>query len=242
MEWALARFCQIVPCNWGLKSFMNFIPSCCPLGFLVADGQNVIVREFLNSDCLWLFLVEQDNILPPDAFIRLNDYIKSEKIPIVSGLYFTKSVPAEPILYRGRSNSYYDDWVFGDKVWVDGVPTGCLLIHRRIIEVLWSESQEYNVNGQKTRRVFAQPARVWFDPESGKSDTAQGTSDLEFCARIILENVLVKAGWPKLQEKEYPYLVDTNLFCGHIDDSGRVYPFEPDRQKYRTPKIKRRFP
>jgi hypothetical protein len=37
-------------------------------------------------------------------------------IPMLSGLYFTKSLPAEPLIYRGRGNSYYKKWKFGDKV------------------------------------------------------------------------------------------------------------------------------
>src|SRR5262245_46209547 len=45
MEWAVARFSQIIPCNWGYKQAINWMPSCSPLGYLVADAQNLIIRS-----------------------------------------------------------------------------------------------------------------------------------------------------------------------------------------------------
>ncbi len=46
----------------------------------------------------------------------------------ITGLLFlsanatSESVPAEPLIYRGRGNSHFKKWKLGDKVWVDGVP------------------------------------------------------------------------------------------------------------------------
>lgn len=32
-------------------------------------------------------------------------------------------------------------------------------------------------------------------------------------------------GWKKIAKKEFPFLVDTNIFCKHIDlTSGKTYP------------------
>ena len=75
-------------------------------------------------------------------------------VPVVSGLYFTRGYPSEPLVYRGRGNGYYGDWRIGDKVWADGVPTGCLLIHCSILRAMWKDSEEYQVSGQTLRRVF----------------------------------------------------------------------------------------
>src|SRR3990167_10088061 len=112
----------------------------------------------------------------------MNEYMRRKTVPIISVLYFTKSVPAEPMVYRGRGNSYFSDWKLGDKVWVDAVPTGCVIIHRSIIEVLWNESQEYLAGTNVwTRRVFHTPENVKFDPEKGWNNSS-GTSDMEFCS------------------------------------------------------------
>jgi hypothetical protein len=233
MEWAMARFGQIIPCNWGYKQTIHWMPSCCPMGYLVADAQNLIVKRFLEENSEWLFLIEQDNVLPYDYFIRMNEYVRKKTIPIVSGLYFTKSVPAEPLVYRGRSNSYYADWHLGDKVWCDAVPTGCVIIHRSILETLWNESETYTCGTplQETKKVFLQPEKAWYDPEVGW-ETASGTSDMEFCSRVIVDDIFKKAGWPKIQRKKYPFLIDTNIFVGHIDNNGRIYPSETEKQQW----------
>lgn len=234
MEWAMARWGQIIPCNWGYKQAIHWIPSVAPLNFLVADAQNLITKKFLeegNSE--WMFLIEQDNLLPYDCFIRMNEYMRNKTIPIVSALYFTKSVPSEPMVYRGRSNSYYTDWKIGDKVWCDAIPTGCLVIHRSILEVLWNESEPYlcGMPSQETRRVFNLPEFAWQNPGRGW-ETASGTTDMEFCSRCIIEDIFKKAGWPSIQKKKYPFLVDTGIFVGHIDNDGRVYPSELEKKKW----------
>jgi hypothetical protein len=234
MEWAMARFGQIIPCNWGYRQAVIWMTSMNPLGFLVPDAQNLIVKRFIeDGKTEWLALIEQDNVIPPDFFLRLNDYMRNRTVPIVSGLYYTKSEPAEPMVYRGRSNSYYKDWKIGDKVWCDAVPTGSLMIHRSILEVLWNESEEYvcGTPPQVTRRVFSQPQYSWQTP-SGGWETATGTSDMEFCSRIIVQDVFKRAGWPKYSKKQYPFLVDTGIFVGHIDNDGRVFPSAEEKKKW----------
>lgn len=217
IEWAMARFGQVIPCNFGMKT--GFVP----LGFSVADAQNLIVRKFMEENCDWLFIIEDDNVIPHDCFMRINEYMRKQEVPIVSGLYFTKSSPAEPMVYRGRGNSFYDQWKVGDKVWVDAIPTGCILIHKSIIEYLWNNSPEYKVHDQITRRVFYTPEVSWFDSAKGVNN-AVGTSDMEFCARIIIEDVFSKTGWKKFSEMQYPFLIDTNIAVGHIAPNGAMFP------------------
>jgi hypothetical protein len=33
-----------------------------------------------------------------------------------------------------------------------------------------------------------------------------------------------KAGWHDFEGKKYPFLIDTNIFCKHIDPDGTQYP------------------
>lgn len=224
VEWVGARYGQIIPVNWSMVTVNQFINSYMPLRYQVADAQNLIVRQVIEGEFEWLFLLEHDVILPPDGFIRVNDYIRSEEVPVVSGLYYTRSMPAEPLIFRGRGTSYYDGWKIGDKVWADGVPTGCLLIHAGILRAMWAESEEYQVGKQTTRRVFDTPRAQWVTPDSNEFHMTTGTSDLAWCTRVMKEGYFKKAGWDKYQEMEFPFLVDTGLFCRHIDMDGRQYP------------------
>jgi hypothetical protein len=224
IEWVQARYGQIIPTNWSMVNMLQYLNSYFPLRYQVADAQNLIVKEAIEKDFEWLFLLEHDVLLPPDGFIRLNEYIREKRHPVVSGLYYTRSRPPEPMVYRGRGTSFYTDWKLGDKVWVDGVPTGCLLIHMGLLRAMWDESEEYTLNGIKTRRVFVTPNNVWYDPESGQFNTKTGTSDLEWCSRVMEGNYFAKAGWDEYQSMRWPFLIDTNLACAHINPNGEKFP------------------
>lgn len=228
MQWVQARHSAVIPTNWSQVQMIEYLPSFNPMRYELADAQNLIVKQVITGDFEWLLLIEQDNLVPIDIFLRLNYYMREGRVPIVSGLYYTKNVPTEPLIYRGRGTGAYTDWEVGDLVWCDGVPTGCLLIHRSILQVMWDEAETYEIargNGHlSTNRVFVSPRDAWFDPESHQFNTRVGTTDLEWCSNLKAQNVFEKAGWHYLAEQEYPLLVDTNLFVRHIDDQGRIYP------------------
>lgn len=232
VEWMFGRFGQTIPCNWSHTDVVQFMSPYVPLCYQVADAENLIARTVIQADAEWLLFWEQDNIPPNDALIALNQYMLSKEAPVVGGLYFTKSVPPEPLVYRGIGNSYFDEWRLGDKVWVSGLPFGFTLIHGAIIKAMWEESPEYVVNGQTTRRVFEAPRHNWMDPEKGAYLSNAGTSDLAWCKRVIEGNFLAKAGWPKFQKRKHPFLIDTSLFVRHIDNNGVQWPLEvPERFK-----------
>lgn len=224
VEWVQARYGQIIPCNWSMVQMLQYMSSYMPLRYQVADAQNLIVKEVIEKGFEWLFLLEHDVILPPDGFLRVNEYIREKRHPVVSGLYYTRSQPSEPLLYRGRGTSFYTDWKLGEKVWVDGVPTGALLIHAGLLRAMWAEAEEYTLYGTKVRRVFDTPRNLWIDPQTGTFNTTVGTSDLDWCSKVVTGNYLAKAGWHEYQNMRWPFLVDTALFCKHINNDGSQYP------------------
>lgn len=231
-EWVLARYGQVIPCNWSQNDYVQWIDQYSPLRFMVADARNIIVQRFVESGFEWLFFIDHDVVLPPLFFVTFNQYMLDKKLPIVTGLYWTKSAPSEPLVYRGRGNSYYNDWKIGDKVWVDGHGMGCTLIHRSILKTVWDDSQEYVVAGQTVRKVFETPQRVFYDPETCSFNAQTGTEDLEFLSRVMREKVLERAGWKALAKKEFPFLVDTRLFCWHIREDGVRFPSMGEHQKH----------
>lgn len=232
VEWMMARYSQIIPTNWSQVEMVQWMSTYMPLEYQLPDAENLIARAVIQGDYEWFLSIEQDNLIPPDAFQRINEYMTDATIPIVSGLYYTKSHPPEPILYRGRGNGSFRDFKMGDRVWCDGIPFGFTLIHGSIIKALWNESEEYAVGNEVTRRVFELPnfnvGNYGFDnlnkKEKGRFAYTRGTTDLNFCKRIMRDKIFEKAGWPKFQDMKYPFLVDTNIFVQHIDNSGRQYP------------------
>ena len=223
-EWAMGRWNQIIPCNFALTDCIQWIDQNTPLGFLVADARNIVVHHAIKGGFEWLWFIDQDVVLPQGTLIHYNDCMIKGDVPVIGGLYFTKSVPSEPLVYRGRGNGYYDKWNIGDKVWVDGMGMGCTLIHTSILKVMYEECEEYKCRDMKIKKVFETPRRMWFDPEYNTWRLAIGTEDLDWCNRVIEGNVLERAGWKKFQKKKYPFLIDTRIFCKHIDNDGIQYP------------------
>lgn len=231
-EWVLSRYGQVIPCNWSQVDCLHWIDQYSPIGFMVADARNVIATKFVESGCEWLLFIDHDTIIPRDFILRANERMVEGKIPVWSGLYFTKSVPSEPLVYRGRGNSYYADWKMGDQVWVDGIPMGCTMIHRSILKVLYDESPEYHMSNIRAKRIFETPAKVYEDPQTRAWFTSTGTEDLAWCDRVIKEDVFKKAGWPKYAKMEYPFLIDTSIFCRHIEFDGIQYPSRGEEQYF----------
>lgn len=226
VEFVSARFTQIIPTNWSHIEAWQMMSSRMPLNYQLPDAENLIAKTLVETGSEWLLFIESDNVIPPNTFRRLNEYMIDRKFPVVGGLYFTKSVPPEPMIYRGLGNGYFSDWKFGDRVMCDGLPFGCTLIHGDIIREVWKDSPEYAVNGQVTRRVFDTPSEGWRDPVTGAWLSKSGTSDLNFFHKVKDGGYLARAGWKDHQKMKYPYMVDTNIFVRHIDNNGVQWPLD----------------
>lgn len=228
-EWVVARYGQVIPCNWSMVESLQFYDQYSPVNYLVADARNLVVSQAVNMNFEWLFFIDHDTILPPRTVLMMNEYMLSGKYPVVSGLYFTKSVPSEPLVYRGIGTSYYANWHFGDIIPVDGVPMGCTLIHVSILKAMWDEAEEYQIGNNVVRRVFRSPAETWFDPEQLSWMNEAGTEDLHWCHKVINEDYFIKATkysgkWEKFAKKKYPFMIDTRMYCKHIEFDGIQYP------------------
>jgi len=222
-EWAHSRFGQVIPVNWECQGFDINYTVC---GYSIHDAYNLIVKKALDMGVEWLVIIEDDVLVPPNLFLRFAEYMDAGDIPVVSGLYYTKSEPAIPLLFRGRGNGAFNGWKLGQKVWVDGIPMGCLLIHTSILKWLWDREKAYKASdGTDLKMVFETPRVLFYDPEKGGIERQEGTQDLHFFDRVISNNVLKETGWKKVARKKYPFLCDTSILCKHIDrGSGRQYP------------------
>lgn len=224
MEWHQAQRALVTPVNWSEVAVTQPYSAAYTYNYQVADAQNMLVQTALERDFEWILFYEDDMLPPPDALMRLNQYMRAEDTPVVSGLYYTRSRPSEPLVFRGRGDSVYDKFKIGDKVWCTGVPTGFLLVHMGLMRAMWDESPEYQARNRVTRRVFETPRRAEYNAEMNQFNTFSGTSDLEWCNRVIEGEYFKKSGWTKYQRKKYPFLVDTNIFVRHIEFNGEQFP------------------
>lgn len=221
-EWVEARYNQLIPTNWSHAQITQWMSSHIPVRYQVADAENIIAHNFVNGDWEWLLFIESDNVLPPATFVALNEYMIRKEVPVVGALYFTKSMPPEPMIYRDLGKGYYADWKLGDKVWCSGLPFGCTLIHGSIIRELWKVSPEYKIGDKVVRRIFKNPEETIVG--DGGFGSIAGTTDLNFCKQVMEQGIFAKAGWPEFQKKKHPFLVDTRIFVKHIDNDGVQWP------------------
>jgi hypothetical protein len=228
-EWAHARYSQVVPVNWACQGFDLVYAGESgfgPVGYNIDDAYNLISDQAIKSGVDWLLTVEDDVILPPYAFVRFTEYMNEAKYPVVSGLYYTKGYPSEPLLFRGRGNGpLLEGWKIGETVWCDGLPMGCLLLHTSILKWFAERSDTYTVpTGEKVKRIFETPRKFWLD-ENGCYQRQEGTQDLYFFDKLLDNGGLAECGWTDFPEPEHPLLCDTSIFCKHIDRvTGQQYP------------------
>lgn len=224
-EWAFARMCQIIPCNWSSSDCVHWLPQSSPINYAVAEARNIIVDQAVRDGFEWLLFIDSDVVMPPDAFVRINEYILDGTVPVVAGLYFAKAHPPSPLMYRGRGNSHYTKWRIGDKVWVDGHGMGCTLISVKLLKLMWEDAKEYTAGGnRRVKEVFDTPSGVDQDPEKAGWHTYTGTEDLTWCNRVMAGKYLQRAGFKHIGKRKYPFLVDTGIFCKHMTPDGMIYP------------------
>lgn len=150
-----------------------------PAGMPFDHARNTSVAVALHHGFTWLFFIDDDVIVPPNAFTAL----AAHRLDIVSGLYVRRSPPVGlPVMLREtiqevsgkpvRAAQHITDFTPGSLIEADLVGAGCLLIHRRVLERLWAPlegrlfrwmMEDHVPEGQRCSEDF------WFNREARKA-------------------------------------------------------------------------
>ena len=98
----------------------------------VDDARNAICAQALAIGADYVFFVSDDVHVPSNAFIQL----WSHRDPLVTGVYWDKSYPSFPYLWRGLLKGPFLDWKVGEYVPVDVAGCDCLLIHTDVLRAI----------------------------------------------------------------------------------------------------------
>jgi hypothetical protein len=164
---------------------------------LLARTRNIIVKNFLDdSKADWLLMVDSDQSLPVKAFDLLIETANKDDRPVLAGLVFAafyeneilRPVPAIYSMSAEGSMIPIDDYPKDQLFQIDGAGTGCILVHRDVLEAI---------------RAKANPNQgtdwCWFF--DGALDGRWFSEDLLFCRKI---NAL-----------GFPIFVHTGAILGH---------------------------
>jgi len=119
-----------------------------PFGYKVADAQNLIIEKAIEGGYDYVFFVEDDNIIPRDALVRLIHH----KADVVGGLYYRKYLPLETagMHYDKDGSPSSIEFEIGDVIHDTLVlPMGCTLIKTSVFEKMEKPYfKEATINGR----------------------------------------------------------------------------------------------
>lgn len=134
----------------------------------VDDARNSVVREFLASDCTEMVFIDADVSFGPDELLQLCKH----DLDIVGGVYPFRREGDDTMPVRLMEGAEEENGLLE----VEGLPTGFMKIHRRVLERLADLAPKFlTKNSQETAMVFARPT-------PGPTKLRWG-GDIDFCNR-----------------------------------------------------------
>jgi hypothetical protein len=127
-----------------------------------------------------LLFLDDDVLFHPDLLVRL----LSHNRPMVSGLYYTKTAHAQPLMFKGENQGTPTDWKHGDLVDVSAHGMGLCLINLDVFDAIDPPQFPYGESCPTALPVDAQGYPAFFTTTRDGRD-ARGitneTEDVYFC-------------------------------------------------------------
>lgn len=130
----------------------------------IAEARNEIVQYALDQNANYIFWLDDDVIPPGDAFLKLYNHQRD----IINGVYWSKSNPPMPLLFRDHLSGPYWNWHYGDLIEIDAAGSGLTLVKTDVY-----------------RTISEKIGGPWYSTEYSsfpgvKSSPANNTEDLYF--------------------------------------------------------------
>ncbi len=219
-------------------------------------GRNRIVENAMRENAEYVLMLDSDVVPPRDAILRLMGH----KVPIVQGLYYMRTPPFVPLVMRvdpttkpgeGVRFAQVASWTPGELVPVDTVATGCLLMHRRVLETFHDQGVPwFEWTGDRRDRLEALFGLKVPDLEALWSATAADGSEFSKVIHDRLGRVLERLrsdanppatsedftfGW-HAKKLGFPLYVDTGVVCKHVTQ-GLLVGEGPSPATFRWPEV-----
>lgn len=188
---SLARFAQSAP-QHGIDIQIGSICGCS----VVSRARNLLVKDFLESNCTDLLFIDSDINFEPDDILRLMSWTSDPKKGIVAGVPRTRSEHKTYI-----ANLDYDD---GHELTMNSmglvrathVATAFMMVRREVFETLVEAHKEWEYYDTRTDRVL----NAVFDFKV--TEAGYMGEDFLFCDRA--------------REHDYEVWIDPTIKLGHM--------------------------
>lgn len=99
------------------------------VGKPIAQARNELMQAAVDNDCEYIFFLGDDVLPGPDSLSRLLQRMwDNPDVAMATGMYWTKSYPTQPYIWRGLQRGPYLDWKLGEFFEIDFAGCDCLLI------------------------------------------------------------------------------------------------------------------
>lgn len=200
IEWAL-NFHMI---GSGLAVYVAYST---PKNKRVDIAKNEICQQAVDQGADWVFLLDDDVIPPTNVLMKMiKNAFGPPYLDVINGVYFSKSEPPLPLMFRGDMKGSVWNWHVGDLIKIDAAGAGCTFIKTKVLKEI-----EKKVGGP------------WFsvdytynptDPNDFPPPAAGATEDLYF--------------YKKVRECGFQTWCDTSIQCVHEDRQNNLYYQLPD--------------
>lgn len=190
LDWAWAFKSLSPPINYNT----NFLTI---KGKPVDVARNEAAEAAIAQNAKYLFFMGDDTV-PPAHGIKQLIYTMEQhpEIGVLGGIYFSKTEPPAPLVFRGNGAGSYWDWKIGELFEVTGLGMDCTIIRTECLKQV--SSPRFKTVETDGFLDGVNSADLW-------------TEDLYFCKKVI-------------EETQFKIYADAAVICSHDDVySGKRY-------------------
>lgn len=214
----------MVPIEWMIR--LNKIASGIPSGMFwkyvwykgkgykdkggYAKARTKVIEQARANNAKWLLFLDTDVLAPPDVVTRLMSHNK----PLVTGIYYMKSQPSQPVIFQKMGNGPYWDFPVNELFEIEGSGLGCTLIDMDVFDKFEEEDLPFFKENWTYTKKDGSKVRVKVGEDH----------------------------WFFMKSKELGYqpYCDSSILCDHMDtNTGAIFPGEKEVKRIRNKILKK---
>lgn len=169
-----------------------------------ANARNQVVEKAKAMNAKWLFFIDADVYPDPNVITKLMSYNKS----IVSGIYYMKCMPPQPVIFKKMGDGPYWDFPVDELFEIEGSGCGCVLISMDVFDAFDKAKLPYFKENWMHEKEDGSKVKVNIGEDHWFYITAKKLGFQPYCSSSVM--------------------------CDHIDvNTGVVYPGQEEVERIR---------